>query len=204
MTFFLAVVPLQAQLQAQDPYLLLVDFQSAIVGMVGFFFGFGGVILTLRSNARLAREQNEEHAKTSLEQFERDLELRRRVVRSGVLAELRRSRTTLNLNIYTLREADPAGSTYPQLLPELVVSHRLVHDVGVLNDKEIDGVVIAMASIDSLRDTLVSNDLSKTSDKSVSVSRRRVEIVEGLTNATIRTLDEAIAILDGSSLEGFQ
>jgi hypothetical protein len=162
-------------------YEFLKDFQSAIIGVLGFFFGFGGVILTLRQNAKLAREQ-----------YAVDLAARRHVVRAGLLAELRMMSAMLERN--SKQSLPDAGGQ--MVLPKLdrLVSHDLVKELGLLAYDEIDKALNALAIIDDLnrRFGLIGTPMP---DGQFLLDRERVELAQKIMRNALRPIQEAIDLL---------
>jgi len=175
-------------------YAFIRDFQTSFIGLIGFM----GVAWTLRSNARLAREQIAAQADEAMRQHVRDIDLRRRLVRKGVLVELRAAKTKLIMNIDSFEKGPGNTGKFAQLLPELVVTHELIREIGLLTDLEISSIAGAYEGIDSLRDMLTSADDSRSLTKSVSIDARWAKNVFATTKSVAGNVATAIEAIQKS------
>ncbi len=103
---------------------VLETYQTIVVG----FVGFGGVIITIWFNAKIARDER---------RAERDHE--RDILRVALIAELKINRRTLTENTNTLREnsSDPEGKAF---IPTDLMNHAyqaLLPRIGVLSEDEV-------------------------------------------------------------------
>ena len=124
------------------------DFQTALVGIIGF----AGVIITLRSNAKLAERQHL-----------RELASRAHALRGSILCELsyglnelRQTLSSYERLVFTV-DGSPDFSEARQhaeisdsyVLPEidLTLTNKLVLDIGILDDLEINSVFNAWSTV---------------------------------------------------------
>lgn len=113
------------------------DFQTAIVGVIGF----GGVILTQILNARFAR-QREETAR----------QVQSNAVIRSVLAELKLMQATISQNINRPVPEKEVLFHMPTLPRSLTTS--LMHDLGLLPGDSINSVLLALMAIDDINSRL--------------------------------------------------
>jgi hypothetical protein len=86
------------------------DYQSGIVGMLGLIAGFAGVILTLRHNAKLAREQSDRNDKLTRQQALDQLDLERRSLRAQLVADLTRAKDAYTWHLQNLSTPIPVNN----------------------------------------------------------------------------------------------
>ena len=131
---------------SQNLLAMLDQFQTAIVGIVGFI----GVILTLRTNSKNARE---EHL--------RQLGTRRAALRRLLAAELRNYSRALKMNLEAQHPKDEFLSVGRI---HRLFSEQLAADLGLLELEEIDIVVNALISLDGMEHFLekISSQASGT------------------------------------------
>ncbi|MGJ8586974.1 MAG: hypothetical protein ACSHXW_02375 [Yoonia sp.] len=177
-------------------YSFLVDFQSAIVGVLGFFFGFGGVILTLKQNASLAREQSEQQNSLAIEAYERDIELRRRLVRKGLLAEFNEVRSRLE---YDLEKNVPSQETEEDFhvnCPSLLNSGQLFMEIGLLEDDEIAAAMFAFESVGNLKVLLEDSNISRSLGNPFKLPGSLSGAARGIIEGVLRAVELAITSLE--------
>jgi len=128
-------------------------FQTFLVGLLGF----AGVIYTIRTNARLTRQQHES-----------ELIQERTALRAALIAELGALRKSYEDRSRSLREKDSGQSA---LIPEFVsnqVYYQLLDRIGLLTAEEIEPVMDAYLLVAELpvRLRLLSKDLSGSAEHS--------------------------------------
>lgn len=154
------------------------------------FSVLGGVILTLWVNARLARAQHAVTANLAIEQHNRDIELRRRILRNGLLSEIASTKTNLELNLKRIEDISPDSQYFLQGLPSLEIAHDLLKEVGLLDDIEISRVVDCISAITGLRYRLSRSD--KSEDIRVAqIDIALLEAVKELTETTLMSVTSA-------------
>lgn len=114
-------------------YEILKEFQTAIVGIVGFV----GVILTLAMNARLARRQHE-----------LETHARRTAVRASLLAELDAFLGILERNSKVRDDLKPGQAAVPRV--HRLLSKEMVGEIGLLEPDEIALTLEALIAVDDL------------------------------------------------------
>lgn len=160
-----------------------------LIGVVGF----GGVMLTLSANARLARKQHD-----------REISLRRRVIKNGLLAEFSHAKEVLKDNLKILEDIGPNNEFSIQRLPPRVTIVNSTADLGLLEDSKISSVFDGLMAIERYRTRLLSacEDGAETTDHLVSISRSLTLISAEFAASTIRLIDVSIQSLNGTgSLE---
>jgi len=180
------------------------DFQSAVVGLIVGIVGFGGVILTLRSNARLAREQHERERKLVQEQHERDTDQRRLVLRQVIAAEIDATKDNLEINLEAIREDLLVGrAILSQIVVELPITESLLREIGLLTSFEVTSVLRAKSAANNLNDLLTSTGTSELSGAHIAIDAATAAIVEKQTSHTIKMFDSALRMLGEDALGPF-
>jgi hypothetical protein len=193
-------------------YDLIKDFQELIVG----FFGFAGVIWTLRQNGRLSRDQQEQTARLSREQHEREAQLRRdehersvqherALITRALLAELKRNRQSLAENRSKLKEGHEGDLAIPRrTLTE--VFDRLFERVSHLNSEELADVLQAYSTIKAVPERILFAqalhmgmerfEAISQSEHFIGVTCSFIGIYEELIKNALVAVDAAIASLE--------
>ena len=158
-------------------YEFLKEFQTAIVGVLGFV----GVILTLNFNARLARRQHK------LEQAER-----RKVVEIGLHEEFRAFLQMVERNIEHL---DPGKGGYlniPRIRP--VISDHLIQDVGMLERGKAQAALKGVMTMQDLNRKLTLLALGVSDDYITVVGLKEEHVIASYRSA-LPNLREAVDAL---------
>lgn len=171
-----------------DWYSLLVDFQTAIVGVLGFL----SVILTLRSNSRLLRKQQKESSRQAIAEHNRDTERRIRIVREGIRADLLAVYDVLHLNLNNLSTQPTEDDDVPLLLPRVWITKELMKEVGLLSDLEIKFVTGAMSALFTIEDALRRSDMSRDgSNSAVTISSQFIEPFRSTHESALKAVENA-------------
>lgn len=137
-------------------YDIAKDFGSpALIGALGF----GGVMLTLKHNARLAREQHD-----------RDIFLREKVVRSRLFVELSHVKSILQRNLKQLEDFEPDCESILLGIPPQISAVNSV-DLGLLEISEVGMVFDVSKAIEGFRVRLLTSckEGAETTDSIVGI-----------------------------------
>lgn len=171
-------------------YDFIRDFQELIVGAVGF----GGVIWTLRSGARQARDQRELEARLAAEQRHQEtLDLCR-----GILTELSQMRANIQHMAKKQFKPDEMKSRVVSPIFATPIFDGNVHHVGRLPGPAVPIVVSAYLQIQRLREFMRSMSIDKEAEHyfqipitSMGYVQRQCQHVAGrLTEAIDKLLNE--------------
>ena len=162
-------------------YELFKDFQSALVGVVGFI----GVILTLVGNAWLSRRQH---------RVEQDQS--RLVVEAGLREELRAFLEMALRNVQSLGNWDSDRNlnlNVPRIRP--LVSERLIQDLGLL---EADKAQAALKGVMTVREmhrklTLLARCVS---EEYITIEGQNHELVKAAFGSVLCNLRRAVDALE--------
>ncbi|MYA88804.1 MAG: hypothetical protein F4X97_10200 [Boseongicola sp. SB0662_bin_57] len=160
-------------------YELFKDFQSALVGVVGFI----GVILTLVGNAWLTRRQH---------RFEQDQ--LRLMVEAGLREELRAFLEMAERNVQSLGNWDSDRNlNVPRIRP--LVSERLIQDLGLL---EADKAQAALKGVMTVREmhrklTLLARCVS---EEYITIEGKNHELVKAAYGSVLCNLRRAVDALE--------
>lgn len=158
-------------------FAILEQFQTTLVGIVGFV----GVIWTLRSNSRNAREEHR-----------RQLGSKRTALRRILAAELRNYASALRKNLEAQRPND--GFVSVGRIHRLF-SEQLTADLGLLELFEIDIVVNALISLDGMEHFL-ENISSQTTETRFIFPFEAWEEIQEANSTTAEALDRAVQVLE--------
>ncbi len=156
---------------------LLDQFQTTIVGFVGFF----GVIWTLRATARNAQADHE-----------RQLETRRNVLRRVLAAELRNYLRAMNKNLASQYPSDVSISVGRV---NRMFSEQLSQDLGLLDLNEVDIIVNALISLDGMEHHL-ENMAMEASDKRFVIPAASWEEFSEINAKVAEALTYAVPLLE--------
>jgi len=178
-------------------YGFIQDFQELIVG-VG---GFGVVVWTLRSNARLAREQHHHEADLARQQRQQDAVA---LVR-GVLAELSHLRS--QVQEIASAELKEGPDNDPTFFPKLrgIIYEGNAQNVGMIPQEAIPDVIRAYHKLEGLMDSVEVNSREDGNGRMTKVllwnaKKLQVEFGEAVPvlDAAIESLRKAIENMPGS------
>jgi hypothetical protein len=158
---------------------ILEQFQTTIVGIVGFV----GVIWTLRTNSKNAREEHK-----------RQLGSRRTALRRILAAEFRNYERALRKNLETQHPNDEFISIGRI---QRLFSEQLTRDLGLLELDEIDVVVNALVSFDGMQHFL-ENISSESSDTRFLLHSEAWEEFLIVNSTTADALNYAVQALEFS------
>lgn len=154
---------------------LLKDFQTAIVGAIGFF----GVAWTLKQNAKLAREQHE---------------LERQSLRNAVLAanaaELHLSlRVFERMKEYIEKEFKADEKQPAKRFPKTqrILPSHTIPELGVLSSIEIQWIATSHELIDSTN-ALIETVTQSTSERHLDIDAAVVEVCSEQIAVTVKRL----------------
>lgn len=161
-------------------YAVLKDFQSGMVGVLGFT----GVMLTLWWNARLARIAREV-----------TLEHERLTLRVALSQEMRILRSMLAPNIILLREG--TGSQVIGPIPASTIYDTNISKIGTLTEKEVIQTVLCYSEVERLR--LLNPTIGEGR------IRNFIKLQAEDRPGTLRHFEQVVMMLDGSreTLEEF-
>lgn len=173
----------------------LKEFQTLVAGAVGF----AGVILTLRHNARLAREQRDQKARLAQRQREDERSHERSTLRAALLAELKINREAIRGNLERASEGsydvasgvlvptDPMNDTYRAFLPK----------IGLLSEDEVGRVMTAYLAMEAHNEKLyLIGSPSQRSSKYVKLTGEAIEMVRQAQESLLEPVGNAIAALE--------
>lgn len=177
-------------------YGFIRDFQELIVGIGGF----GVVVWTLRSNARLAREQHRHEADLVRQQRHEDaLALAR-----GALAELSHQL----FQVQEIAGAKLVGpDTEPMFFPKLrgIIYEVNAQNVGMISQETVPDVIMAYHKLEGLMDSVEVNSTEGSNGRMNRVllcNARKLQIEFGeavpVLVAAIESLRRAIENMPGS------
>ena len=160
-------------------YSLLEDFQTTLVGIVGFV----GVIWTLRSNSKNAKEEHE-----------RQITTKRRSLRRILAAELRNYHDALLMNSEADRPSDEVVSVGRI---HRLFSEQLSSELGLLDLDEIDIVMNALITLDGM-EHLFENLSVEVYETRFLLPTARWEEIQAIHLEAAAALHEAIDTLQKS------
>ena len=170
---------------------LLKDYQSGLVGLLGFT----GVIITLFVNAYLSRAQHR-----------RVIAHDRRSVRAALLADLTRIRDAFGAQIEVYSDPIPAGREIAmQGRPYRNLQEALLDKLVLLTAQEISSVTRAYGATDTLLPAIRRLKAKKKIDSGIDnedfihVSEPLRKGVLGLFKSNFETLSEAVDVLTNAS-----
>lgn len=158
-------------------------------GMIGVV-GFGGIILTLRANARL-----------SLEQHVREITLRKKVMSNGLLVEFLYVKDNLEDSLKFIDEMAPDDKFFILRLPLSFKSIDSAADLGLLEDTKISSVFTGWMAIERYRARVLSicKEGAETTDHLVSVPSSFAQTHRELIASTIALIELCIPSIDERS-----
>lgn len=159
-------------------YEFLKEFQTALVGIVGF----AGVILTLFVNAKAVRKQHE-----------LELESRRTNVKKVVHADIKAMQDIVRRNLEH-SGPDPGGSTAVPRISR-VMTDTLLADLGLLNEAELEAAHKGLMALNDLQRKLVLVAY-QVSDDFVYVDAAGYELVLAAYRGALPTLEAAVETLE--------
>jgi hypothetical protein len=162
----------------------LGSYQTLVVGLIGF----GGVIVTLLANAKLARAQRNE---------EREHE--RRALRAALIAELRINRTSLATSA-AAKEATPPEEKASFFIPTDPVDEAyrsFLPRMGLLTKEEVRTVMEAYLSLRSYeRALLLLGEPAPERLGYVKVPPNNVQLVAKMERNLLDPIDRAIEVME--------
>ena len=165
---------------------LVQDFQTLIVGVIGF----AGVIITLVLNARYAREQRREERHHECQSL-----------RTALIEELRINRESLAHNIDAINNGVSVPSetggyampTHPMDDAYRAFTHRL----GLLTRAEVSKVMFAYLSLRTYHTSLFLIGVpTHASDRYVKVPAQNAQLLSGGLKSLIGPIEGAIEVLE--------
>lgn len=165
-------------------YKIFVDFQTLIVGVIGFV----GVVYTLRENALLAKKQHE-----------RVIDHEKETLRAALVAELEIIYKSLN---GLAESSTPSqGAFYPEEIPHIVYK-SLISKIGLLTSEEVGAVIKAYALVNELpaRLKLLSVGHHQSFDRAsyIFIQTEHVQTASGVCRNFAGAIVEAISALNKS------
>jgi hypothetical protein len=172
-------------------YQLAKDFQTIIVGLIGF----SGVIFTLYTNARLSRKQHE-----------RNISHEKETLRAALHAELELARrafsrigTPINERNETDRVEEDSGAFFPERYSQSVYQ-SLISKIGLLPLSAIPKVIDAHSLIDELptRLRLLSTDNHESFERPgyIYISARYVDTATSIYRNFLPRIEHALEALE--------
>jgi hypothetical protein len=161
-------------------YELLIDFQTAIIGIIGFWF----VIRGSKYNARLIREQHELEREQNAE-----------ALKSSFLAELKMFQKAFKVQASGLPPQQGEVLLVPRIRRD--VSVPLMKDIGLLTilGIDIDKILFALVSIDEF-DRKVPIAFPNPNAEHFSVNLGKFGLLKGMAEGMDSALAPAIQELD--------
>lgn len=159
---------------------LLERFQTAIVGIIGF----AGVIVTLRTNARIARE-GREHAISN----------DRRALRLALIEELKVLKTVYEEGAKSLGRAETDGGTCMVPTDPLDAIYQAnAGRLGLLTADEIEKLLGAYLSARQLQTSLLLI-APKHQDRFLAVPASKFAVAKGMYESMLPRVNEALDVL---------
>lgn len=157
-------------LQNVDWYGFLVDFQTAIVGVIGFL----GVVMTIKTTAKLSRQQ-QEHQLSFFEKTQKLADLQRaHSLRRTLLVLIEHLRRETSVNVNSL-QFDGSGKAVAVRKPKVEQLKSLIPELGALSKIEISLTVSILTICDSSRSTLEEYVLDTSDSEMAFVPPEKIE-----------------------------
>lgn len=156
---------------------LVRKFQTAIVGVIGFL----GVIMTLRSSSKLAREQSK-----------REWEKERNVLKASLLAELRFFERT-----FSRERGDTERIAHGTLyIPRMrrPISQSLIANLGLLKEEQIAPVLDALLTVDEM-DRSLHLHANAVNEKYFTISGDKHDSLVDMESSVLAAVRKGIAAL---------
>lgn len=168
-------------------YQSVKDFQTIIVGVIGF----SGIIVTLRMNSRLSRDQHE-----------RSIKHDREVLKTALCAELDINRKSFSdKSLSTEEEHEESDAFYP-IEMNTMVYQKLIEKLGLLSTEEVSAVINAYTLINEAptRLRLLSSGHDPSYDKPgyIFIKASHSKTAAGIYNSFLPSIDAALEKLRGT------
>jgi len=160
-------------------YQIVKDFQTLIVGVLGFW----GVICTLRLTSSLSRQQHERNIN-----YERD------IIKTALRAELQLLRDSFSNNSAKLKN-DGSDAFFPEKVYSDAY-RAFIGKIGLLSKSQASAVIEAYSSAEEvpLRLRLLSSGNSNTEEKPgyIFIKSDKVSVAIGIYGAMLPAIDKAL------------
>lgn len=162
-------------------YQLMKDFQTLFVGVIGF----SGVIVTLRMNSRLSREQHE-----------RSIKHDREVLKTALCAELEINRKSFSDKALSTEEEQEESDAFYPIEMNTRVYQKLIENLGLLSTDEVSAVINAYTLIDETptRLSLLSSGHDPSYDKPgyIFIQASHSKTAAGIYKSFLPSIDTAL------------
>ena len=162
-------------------YQLMKDFQTLFVGVIGFV----GVIITLRINSRILREQHE-----------RSIRHDREVLKTALCAELKLNRKSFSDKALSSEEGQEESDAFYPIEMNTRIYQNFIDKLGLLSTEEVSAVVNAYTLIEEapMRLGLLSSGYDESYNKPgyIFIKAEHSKTAAGVYKSFLPAIDTAL------------